>query len=189
MRTLHLWAGLLLAATLQPAGQSLLVNGNAASGTKGWTSRGAAVVERIDGVPCFTLRAGSFHQQVTLPPDAVGMFAALVGKGQADRLEPGGAADGLPFLSATVSTPDGRHVLAYWQGQQMSARPEQPKHWVTMSGVFSIPYGASAVAIALQQRTGAQGSAPNGVAARFSDVRLLLFSTEEDARAYVATYR
>ena len=33
----------------------------------------------------------------------------------------------------------------YWQGQKLLGRPRQPGQWVTMSGIFSVPYGAASI--------------------------------------------
>jgi hypothetical protein len=70
----------------------------------------------------------------------------------------------------------------------MLGRPADPAQWVTMSGVFSVPYGAAAVLIELKQAE-RKDSPQNGSAARFSDVRLVLFPTEEAARAYISGYK
>jgi hypothetical protein len=182
------WACLAFVVGLQtpPAG-NLLVNGDASQGTKGWTPGGVARVERIGGVSCFTIRVGSFHQDVRVD-QAIGMFAAVVAKGQAERVNGDGSITGLPYLYGTVSTADRRHFLAYWQGQKMLGRPEQSGQWVPMSGVFSVPYGAAYVSIQLMQAE-RKGSPQDGSAARFTDVQMQLFPTEEAAREFVARYK
>ena len=87
-----------------------------------------------------------------------------------------------------VVAADRKRILAYWQGQKLLARPRQPGEWVTMSGIFSVPYGAEWVSIKLQQAE-RKDLPQNGSAARFSDVRLVLFPTEAAARAYVEGYK
>jgi hypothetical protein len=187
--TIVKWVLLGLALAAQVPGGNMLVNGDAAGGSSGWRAQGRASTERIGGITCFTLRSkGSFQQDVNLPPNAVGMYAAVVAKGQADRINTDGAITGLPYLYGMVMTRDRKQFLAYWQGQQMLARPADPALWVTMSGVFSVPYGAAAVSIQLHQAEG-KDLPQNGSAARFSDVRLVLFPTEEAAHAYIAGYK
>lgn len=183
------WMCLTAALAFQAPGANMLVNGDAAGGTGGWIVQGQARAERIDGVPCFTVRSGgSLEQGLRLPPDSVGRFAALVGKGDADRVNEDGSITGLPYLYGMVIAADRTRLLAYWQGQQLLARPRQPGEWVTMSGVFSVPYGAESVSIQLRQAE-RKGLPQNGSAARFSDVRLVLFTTEAAARAYVEEYK
>ena len=187
--TILRWTIVALALAVQVPAGNMLVNGDAAGGTSGWRTQGSAVAERIRGVTCFTVRSkGSFYQEVSLPSNTVGMFAAVVAKGQADRISPDGSITGLPYLYGMVATADRKHFLAYWQGQQMLGRPTDQAQWVTMSGVFSVPYGAAAVSIELKQAE-RKDSPQNGSAARFSDVRLVLFPTEEAARAYIDGYK
>jgi hypothetical protein len=179
-----------ISLTLQgPAGGNLLTNGDARLAAAGWTPTGVAVTEHLAGIPCFTVRGGgTFRQQVTLPVDAVGMYAAVVGRGQAERVNADGAITGLPYLYALVSSADHEHILAYWQGQKMLARPSEVGQWVTMAGVFSVPYGAAFVSIQLKQAE-RKGVPQDGSAARFADVRMQLFPTEEAARAFIAQYQ
>ena len=187
--TILLWTIVTLALAGQVPGGNMLVNGDAAGGTSGWRTQGSAITERIRGITCFTVRSkGSFYQDVNLPANTVGMFAAVVAKGQADRINADGSITGLPYLYGKVATADRRHFLAYWQGQQLLGRPEGPAQWVTMSAVFSVPYGAAAVLFELKQAE-RKDSPQNGSAARFSDVRLVLFPTEEAARDYIAGYK
>ena len=184
-----LWSCLALALALQAPSGNMLVNGDAAGGTGGWLTQGAATTERIQGMPCFTVRsAGWFRQEVSLPADAAGKYVAVVGKGQADRLNADGSITGLPYLYGMVMAGDRKHFLAYWQGQKMLGRPQQSEQWVKLSGVFRVPDGAASVLIHLKQAE-RKDSPQNGSAARFMDVRLQLFTTEKAARAFVAEYQ
>jgi hypothetical protein len=99
-----------------------------------------------------------------------------------------GSITGLPYLYGLVVAADRTRFLAHWQGQKLLARPSQPGQWVTMSGIFSVPYGAVSIWIKLQQAE-RKNSPQNGSAARFSDVRLVLFPSEAAARAYVEGYK
>ena len=183
------WICLAVGLALQTPGANMLVNGDAAGGMGGWITNGNVKIERIGGVTCFAIRSkGSFQQEVRLPPGSIGMYAAVVGRGESDRVNEDGSITGLPYLYGTVVAADRRRFLAYWQGQQMLARPRKPGEWVTMSGIFSVPYGAEWVSIQLRQAE-RKDLPQNGSAARFSDVRLVLFPTEAAARAYVDEYK
>jgi len=125
---------------------------------------------------------------VELPPSAAGWYAAIVGRGQAERVNGSGSITGLPYLYGMVIAAERTRFLDYWQGQQMLARPLHSGEWVTMSGVFRTPDGAVAISLQLQQAE-RKGDPQDGSAARFADVRMVLFPTAEAARAYVAAYR
>ena len=180
-------------AFLQPGSANMLTNGDARQGGVGWKTegivQGMAMTEIIDGVPCFTVRSpGSFRQVVELPPSAAGRFAAIVGRGQAERVNADRSITGLPYLYGMVIAADRTRFLGYWQGQQMLARPTYPGEWVAMSGVFRVPKGAAAISVQLNQAE-RKDDPQDGSAARFADVRMVLFPSEDAARAYVAAYR
>ena len=186
-------AVLVMLTFLQTGPTNLLTNGDARQGSAGWTTEvivhGFAKTEIIGGVPCFTVRSpGSFRQVVALPPSAAGRYAAIVGRGQAERVNADGSITGLPYLYGMVIAADRIHFLAYWQGQQMLARPTYPGEWVAMSGVFRVPQGAAAISVQLRQAE-RKDDRQDGSAARFADVRMVLFPSEDAARAYVTAYR
>jgi hypothetical protein len=183
---------LVMLTFVQSGSANLLTNGDARQGTAGWKAgggvQGVATAETIAGVPCFTVRSpGAFQQVVELPPSASGQYAALVGRGQAERVNAEGSITGLPALYGMVLAADRKRYLAYWQGQQMLARPAYPGEWVVMSGVFRVPEGAAAIAVQLKQAE-RKGDPQDGSAARFADVRMVLFPSEDAARAYIAAY-
>jgi hypothetical protein len=186
-------AGILTVLVAIAAPQSAtenLINGDARRGAQGWTSYGDATIETFQGVPSFTVRqAASFSQEVMLVDRAAGMYAAMamVGQGQSDRINSDGSITDLPYLYATIAREDRKRFLAYWQGQNMLARPASSTQWVPMSGVFRIPEGARYVYVLLGQAE-RKGSPHDGSAARFADVRLHLFPSEGEARAFVDRY-
>jgi hypothetical protein len=127
-------AVLVVLVFLQAAPANLLTNGDARQGTDGWKTEGiSTTTEELGGVPCFTVRwRSAFAQEVALPPEAAGMYAAIVGRGQAERVNAGPSITGLPYLYGMVIAADRKHFLGYWQG--MLARPSSPGRWVQMSG-------------------------------------------------------
>ena len=186
-------AVLVTLALLQAPPKNVLTNGDARQGSAGWKAhasvQGFATTEIIGGVPCFTVRSpGSFSQVVELPPSAGGLYAAIVGRGHAERVNSSGSITGLPYLYGMVIAVDRTRFLGYWQGQQMLARPTFPGEWIRMSGVFRIPDGAAAISVQLHQAQ-RKDDPQDGSAARFADVRMVLFPSEDAARGYVAAYR
>lgn len=181
-------AALIAFAARQGGTGNLLINGSASEGTRAWQAHGLATVERFGGVPCFTVRnQGSFSQEVPLAAEAVGMYAVLVGRGQSERINADGSITGLPYLYALAATADRRRFLAYWQGQGMLARPEQPGDWVQMWGVFRVPKDAAYINVQLKQAE-RKDSPQDGSAARFADVQMHLFPTEARARRFLEQY-
>jgi hypothetical protein len=183
---------LLLTGGLQglPSG-NLVVNGDARAGTSGWhtTGGGVATVEEFLGVPCFVVRnQGSFQQIIPMPPGAAGKYAALVARGQSERINGlDGSITGLPYLYAMPATEPPSRFLGHWQGQQLLARPKDPGEWVVMSGIFLVPEGTRNLLLDLNQAE-RKDSPQDGSAARFADVQVRLFATEAAARVFVGEY-
>ena len=183
-----LLAAFIAVAVPQGGTGNLLVNGTAGEGALGWRPQGIATIEAFGGVPCFTVRnRGSFSQEVTLPARAAGMHAVLIGRGQSERINADGSITGLPYLYALVARGDRKRFLAYWQGQGMLARPEQPGDWVKMWGTFEVPKGAAYINVQLNQAE-RRDSPQDGSAARFADVQLHLFPTKAGAREFLERY-
>lgn len=86
-----------------------------------------------------------------------------------------------------VAGNDGR-ILDYMRGQNMLASPSHENDWVTMSGIFRVPEGAKTIRFFLNQAL-RNGVPHNGSAARFDDLGLYLFATEQDARSFVNARR
>ena len=181
---------LLLAGGAQssPSG-NLVVNGDARAGTNGWRSRGVASVEEFLGVQCFVVRnSGSFQQLIRMPGNAGGKYAALVARGESERINGlDGSITGLPYLYAMPATEPPTRFLGHWQGQQMRGSPTDPSEWVVMSGIFLVPEGTMNLVLDLSQAE-RKDSPQDGSAARFADVQVRLFDTEAGARAFVREY-
>ena len=65
----------------------------------------------------------------------------------------------------------------------MLGRSTFANEWVKMSGIFKVPEGASKIRFFLNQGLG-RGVERDGSAARFDDVGLYIFPTEEEAKAF-----
>jgi hypothetical protein len=59
--------------------------------------------------------------------------------------------------------------------------------WVKMWGIFKVPEGTGRIRFFLNQAL-RQGVPHNGSAARFDDLGLYLFPTEEEAKSFAAGY-
>lgn len=171
---------------------NLLLNPTAKEGVENWRLSGAATIEEFDGRMVFVVRSGTsggsnFIQIVKIGENDAGKFALLIGRGSSERVNADGAITGLPYLYGYMLSsvnPRGAVINSYLQGQAMRASPRVPNEWVTMYGIFPIPKGTVAIQFFLDQAK-RRGVPPNGSAARFDDLGLYLFDSEDDAREFV----
>ena len=188
-----LFLGCLMATALTNAqSRNLLQNPNAELDTQYWRTTGQATVEMTTGNnPCFVVRnKGSFSQDVNLPEDAVGQYAVLIGRGSSERVNSDGAITGLPYLHGYMmeqGEPNGGRILEYLQGQRMRSSATDENEWIDMWGIFRVPEGTKKIRFFLNQAE-RRGVPQNGSAARFDNLGLYLFSTKEDAQAFVNQY-
>jgi hypothetical protein len=169
------------------SGENLLENPTADRGAADWIANFDATVEPCGPSPCFVVRnQGRFSQTVMLPSDAAGKFLVVMSAGATERINPDGAITGLPSLYGTFSRPD--RILGYLQGADTLGRPQARDQWVTLSGVFPVPEGATRLGVEIKLAA-ARGTPHNGSAGRFDDLGAYLFASEEEARAFVATRR
>lgn len=185
--------GITLTAILGQAQTSnLLQNPNADEGANSWRAYGDATVEQTDdGNWRFAVRnKGHFFQDVTLPDGSAGKYALLIGRVASERINTDGAITGLPCLYGLMmesASQTGGRIDSYLQGQRMRCWAKNANEWVTVWGVFEIPAGTGAIRFFLNQAE-RKDVPQNGSAARFDDLGLYLFRTEEEAKAFVTTY-
>ena len=121
----------------------------------------------------------------------IGKFALFIGRGASERVNPDGAITGLPYLYGYMMNPgepSGGRIYAYLQGQKMRGDAQVKDEWVTMSGIFQVPKGTGRIRFFLNQAE-RRGVPHNDSAARFDNVGLYLFETEEDALQFVRAYK
>jgi hypothetical protein len=172
---------------------NLLLTPKANDGINDWRAFGNAEVEQSDdGDWRFVVRnKGHFFQNVQLPEDAAGKHALLIGRVSSERIDPDGAITGLPYLYGYMmdhADPRGGRILSYLQGQQMLCRAGTVNEWVTVWGIFEVPNGTHAIRFFLKQAE-RKDVPQNGSAARFDDLGLYLFSTEDEAIAFAQVYK
>jgi hypothetical protein len=184
---------LFLATTAVSAQTNLLLNPDADQGLENWRVYGDAKVEELDGAKVFVVRNGgisNFNQDVDLSESDVGKYALLIGRGSSERLNEDGAITGLPDLYGCMLKsrgPDGAKINTYLQGQKMLPKPSSANEWVTMFGIFPVPKGTVAIRFFLMQAE-RNGVPQNGSAARFDNLGLFLFETQEEALNFAKAY-
>jgi len=187
-----IWLAFSLPATKAQTG-NLLQNTSANDGTLNWHAYGAATVEKSsNGDWHFVVRnKGYFLQDVTLPEGSMGKYALLIGRVSSERINPDGAITGLPYLYGYMmerASQRGCVIKAYLQGRELLCRAGSENEWVPVWGIFCVPPGTGAIRFFLNQAE-QKGVPQNGSAARFDDLGLYLFATEEEARAFVEAYK
>lgn len=172
---------------------NLLLDPNARSGVQNWRSNGEAMVEEFDGKRVFVIRdkeddrVDHFSQDVDLSLADAGKYALLIGRGSSERINADGSITGLPVLYGYMlesKAAAGARINAYLQGQMMLANTRTPDAWVTMYGIYQVPENTVAIRFFLNQAS-RRGVPPNGSAARFNDLGLYLFDSEEAAKHFV----
>lgn len=171
--------------------ENMLQNPKADLEAQHWRAFGQATIEEAGGNRCFVVRnGGHFSQDVILPEGAAGQYAVFIGRGSSERINPDGAITGLPYLYGYMMAPgrpDGGRILAYLQGQRMLGAATFAGEWVKMWGVFRVPEGTGRIRFFLNQAS-RRGVPHNGSAARFADLGLYVFRTEEEAKAFASGY-
>lgn len=191
--TLVLVCVLLFASFASAQPTNLLKNPGADAGTNDWRASGNAAVEQTDdGNGRFVVRnKGSFMQDVILPDGSAGKYALLIGRVSSERINADGSITGLPYLYGYMmveANPRGGRILSYLQGQQMVSSSRKENEWVTAWGIFPIPAGTGAIRFFLNQAE-RRDVPQNGSAARFDDLGLYIFATEDEARDFVKVYK
>jgi len=171
---------------------NLLLNPNADDGAAHWRVSGQATVEQYDGNKVFVVRnGGSFGQDVDINSSDVGKYALFIGNGSSERINPDGAITGLPYLYGYMlhsKTHNGATINAYLQGQLMLGSAGKPDAWILMYSIFRVPEDTIAIAFFLNQAE-RRNVPQNGSAARFRNVGLYLFKTEQDAMDFARNYQ
>jgi len=169
---------------------NLLIDPGADAGGSGWTtSREGATIELLGGNACFVIRnQGSFQQNVPIPATAPGTHVVFLARASGERINADGAITDRPYLYGLIFGTERGRIVGHLQGDSMRSHAKAPNEWTTLSGVFPVPEGATA--ISLQLKLGERRGLPHdGSAGRFDDVALVLLPSERDARAFVATYQ
>lgn len=166
---------------------SLLQNGSAAQGTLNWWGDGETGSQALaGGRRCFWVRNGGALSQDVEIPGAEGRWALLIGHLASERT---GDFTGLAYLYGYLLRPEGENerILAYLQGETMLRQEVKPNEWIVAHGVFPVPKGTTKIRFFLNQAN-RNGVPHNGSKARFTDLGLFLFDSEQEARAFVQRY-
>lgn len=174
------------------AGQSnnLLKNSNGDEGLQSWRVFGNASVSDCPGAgKCFSIFQDAFIFQDIDISESAGMFAVLISFASIET-NPSGPL-GHPYVHGyfmTSSDLKKTAILANLSGQEMASPPSASAEWVKQHGVFKVPDKTGAIRIFL--RSGCPRTASStGCVSRFRQPGIFLFSSEDEAKAFVNAYQ
>ncbi len=115
-----------------------------------------------------------------------GKYALLISYTRAEKLRTN-TISGLPYVYGYFLDKNGK-ILTYLQGQSMRHTGTTDNTWVVSYGIFKIPSGTENTRFFLKQAS-RKGTTSDGRAADFYKPGLYLFSSEQDAKTMVESYR
>jgi hypothetical protein len=167
---------------------NLLTNSGANEDLLGWQVAGAATTATLadlGGNRVFVLRGGaSLVQVVPLMPEAAGQYLVYLAYARGDRVDRPADITDQPYLYGLTVSADGARILSCHQGLTMNSSTLTPGQWGRLWGIFRVPTGAALVTFEMRQGR-RRGTPQDGSAARFDDVGLFLFRSDEEAQAFV----
>ncbi len=179
--------------TASAQSNNLLKNANGDDALKFWTVMGnATVAECVGAEKCFSLTQDAFlYQDVEISDGTPGTFAVLISLSSIEEPNASQQQMGRPYLfgyfmnSRELRT---AKILANLSGQEMSQRPSSSGEWVRQSGVFKIAEGTRAIRMFLRSGC-AKSEASATCSSHFRKPGVFLFNSEEEAKAFIATYQ
>jgi hypothetical protein len=157
-----------------------------------WVAVGDAMIEEMNGDPCFVIRDGGYiAQEITLNENAAGKFALVIGLVSSEGVKVDGKIAGLPYLYGymirsenIIDDISGSQTYSYLQGPDMLYSSSIQNEWVVIWDVFQIREYTKRIRIFLSQAT-QRGVPHNGSAARFDELGVYLFASLNEATAFV----
>jgi hypothetical protein len=172
-----------------------VLNGpNADADLEYWITAGNTVVEEVDGDPCFVIRDGGyFTQEIVLSDNTDGQFAVLTGLVSSKRSNTNGTITGMPYiygymmeaedLDSGATTP----IHSFLQVLDYRYDIKSESDWLSISGIFPVPEDTGRIMVFLKQAK-QRGIAYNNSESRFDNLGVYLFSSAEEAKAFVDEY-
>jgi hypothetical protein len=159
-----------------------------------WITAGDTVVEEVDGDPCFVIRDGGyFAQEIVLSDNTDGQFAVLTGLVSSKRSNTTGTITGMPYIYGYMMEAEdldnGATAPIHTFLQVLDDRYDikSDSDWLPISGIFPVPEDTGRIMVFLKQAK-QRGIAYNNSESRFDDIGVYLFSSAEEARAFVDEY-
>lgn len=173
---------------------NILKGTNADANLEYWISAGNTVIEEVEGDPCFVIRDGGyFAQEIVLSDNTKGQFAVLTGLVSSKRADMDGTITGMPYIygymMAAENLNNGTNTPIHTFLQVLDDRYDikSDSDWLPIWGIFPVPEDTARIMVFLKQAK-QRGIAYNNSEARFDDIGVYLFSSAEEANAFVDEY-
>jgi hypothetical protein len=174
------------------AQNNLVKNPSAEEGLKFWRVFGNASASDCLGVgKCFSVNQDAFvFQDIDVPESAAGRFALFISFAAIEKsYSP--KTTGQPYLHGYFMTSGELRkaiLLANLSGQEMTHRPNANGEWVKEFGVFLVPERTGRIRIFMRSGCGKTEPSSN-CTSHFRNAGVFLFETEDEAKAFVASYQ
>jgi len=174
------------------AGSPNILNGpNADSDTGYWVAAGNSDIEEVDGDPCFVIRDGGyFAQEIALSRETAGQFAVLAGFVSSKRMVADATITGLPYIYGYMMKAEDMNngtaspIRSFLQVVDDRSHMTAQSDWLPIWGIFQVPEDTGRIMVFLKQAK-QRGVSYNNSEARFDDLGVYLFSSAEEALAFV----
>ena len=185
---------LLSTAVVNAESLNVLNGSNADAGLDYWVTAGNTVIEEVDGDPCFVIRNGGyFAQEIVLSDNAAGQFAVLTGLVSSKRTNTNGTITGMPYIYGYMMEAENQNngatgpIHTFLQVVDNRDNVTSDSDWLPIWGIFPVPEDTGRIMVFLKQAK-QRGIAFNDSESRFDDLGVYLFSSAEEARAFVDDY-
>jgi hypothetical protein len=182
---------LLILGSASAQSNNLVRNPNGDNGLQFWRVFGnASAADCLNEGKCFAINQDAFiYQDIDVTDSAKGMYAAFISLAQIEQAAP--KALGVPSIHGYFLTGGELRkatLLANLSGQEMENRAHGNGEWVKQSGVFRVPEQTGRIRIFLRSGCGKTEASANCVS-HFRKSGVFLFGSEEDAKAFAASYQ
>jgi hypothetical protein len=182
---------LLMLGSASAQSNNLVRNPTGEDGAQFWRVFGNASAADCSAVgKCFAINQDAFiYQDIDVTDNATGMYAVFISLTEIEQAA--SKAHGVPSIHGYFLTAGELRtatLLSNLAGQEMENRPSADDEWVKQFGVFRVPARTGRIRIFLHSGCGKTETSANCVS-HFRKAGVFLFGSEEEARAFAATYQ
>ena len=182
---------LLMMSSASAQSNNLVRNPNGDEGMQFWRVFGNASASDCASVgKCFSINQDAFvFQDIDVQETTSGMYALFISLSSIEQLN--SQKLGQPYTYGYFMTSgDVRNatLLANLSGQEMANRPTANGEWVKQFGIFRVTERTGRLRIFLRGGCG-KTEASNKCVSHFRKAGVFLFSTEEEAKAFMDSYQ
>ena len=192
-RALQLLFLLALAGSAAAQSNNLLRNANSDEGLQFWHVFGNTVINDCAGDgKCFSMSQDAFvYQDVEIAASPDPTYAVLIGFSRIEQPNVDAKQLGHPYLYGYfMDSTNARNakIISNLNGQEMGATPTASGQWTRDYGIFKVAEGTRSIRIFMRSGCPKSGSSAT-CTSNFRRPGIFLFTSEEEANAFVSTYQ